>query len=199
VLLAGVAAFAPSASSENEDPLAGQWSLQGSNSTGSYTGTGTIEKRSDGRYGITLAYAYGSGKKARALFVGSWDGKTLTGERGTSKGIIAIFGGSPVRNGVAATYTLSADGSKLEGTIGEAHETLERGGSGTLLVDANRDGKVDDADKQAMQKQAALVTLVPGSPDAVRSPLVLDAKMEVTLAVTGAFGSSSPFVIVDWS
>lgn len=184
VVVAGLA-FVRAASSEPQDPIAGMWTLSGANASGTYGGTAKVEKNRDGRYLLKLSFAFANGRKGTAAFVGAFDGRTLTGERGKARGFTTIFGASPVAGGVAATYTLSADGEKLEGTYGSARESLARG-TPSLLVDANRDGTLDAKDREAMKTKAALVTLVPLRKDAVRSPLVVDSAVDLTLAVTGA-------------
>lgn len=187
-------ALAPTARSQNAD-ITGDWSVSGSNNFGAYTGTGTIAQLPDGRFTVKLHYLYASGKKRDGYFLGAFDGSKLTGDRGGTPGLASSILGTPgPKDPEKAVYTLSADGSRLTGAIGSAgvwRETLSRtnlqAGS-VLLVDANRDGKVDAADAKVMTTQSALAVVVPNKPGAVKSPLhvTVPADAKIKLAASGA-------------
>jgi hypothetical protein len=188
--VAALGAVLPRAWSD-EDPVSGDWSVAGSNTNGPYAGTAKVEKLKDGFYAIKIKYSPASGGTIDRLFVGKLDGKNLSGERGKSGGIISSLLGKPkVKDGIKVTYVLSADGQKLDGQISPSwRETLTKqvASSGVLLVDANRDGKLDAADTNAMKTSSGLVVRVRNRPDAVKSPIrvVASAPVKVSIAGTG--------------
>jgi hypothetical protein len=173
-LLLGLGALMPRAASEPKDPFAGDWSLEGSNKRGPYTGTARVERLADGRYSARISYAYEKGPKVERLFLGKQEGAALVGERGRPTGIVdAILGDPKLKYAIKTRYELSPDGTRLEAKLGATwREALSRTAQGVVLtVDANRDGVLDEKDADAMKTGRALVTRVPRKPLAARSPL----------------------------
>jgi hypothetical protein len=192
--VSALVALAPAARSQSAD-ITGNWSVSGSNKLGTYTGTGTIELTSDGCYAVKLHYTYASGHKRDGYFVGTFDGSKLSGDRGGKPSMADALVCAGPSNPQKAVYVLSSDGTRLDGAIGTAgvwKESLSRAPSiefgSVLLVDADRNGKLDDADKKVMGTQSALAVVVPHSPNAVKSPLhvTVPANAKVKLAVTGS-------------
>jgi hypothetical protein len=193
-VVAALVCLAPDARSESVDPIAGDWSVSGSNKLGTYTGTSTISRCSDGTYEVKLHYVYDGGRQRDGYFVGTFDGSSLSGDRGGKPGMADALVCAGPSNAEKAVYVLSSDGTLLDGAIGTAgiwKESLSRAPAiepgSVLLVDADRNGRIDDADQLVMGTRSALAVVVPNKPDAVKSPLrvTLPPNAKVKLAVTG--------------
>lgn len=185
-LVALVLGLAGASSARADTDLAGDWSLSGKNTTGSYTGTATFTHTTTG-YSARLTFTYASGSSSSATFAGTLSGSSLSGTRKAKK-----LKPSSTYKGVVATYQLSSDGSQLVGSYPGAQETFSRvvanpttppatgpatsgKAKASLLLDCDRDGQLGPADATAAsQGKTALLTLVPGKADPVRAPLHVD-------------------------
>jgi hypothetical protein len=193
VVLAVSAVGLPRAFSDPSD-LTGVWSLDGKNGTGHYTGSVTLAK-----VGVAwvaeLTLDYDSGTHGTARVDATFDGTVLSGTRMRTTGITGALTGAK-RTPYPAKYTLSADGLTLDGTYATSFtERFTRKaapvtGSATILVDADRDGALTDKDRAAATAgKTALLTLVPGAPGTVLSPIQVEVKTgtaTIELAPAGA-------------